>query len=143
MNSNDVDWLKGVFKKTKMFSNLSEKETLEVIDQMERVNFSKGDVIFKEGDNGDWFFIMHKGKVNVIKQRKWFMDKVIAELGPEDFFGEVALYLNKPRSATLMVLEDTVCFVLFKNKFKEQADKHPVFRSEIEKLMESRNIDTA
>ncbi|MGV7220409.1 MAG: cyclic nucleotide-binding domain-containing protein [Nitrospinales bacterium] len=143
MNSQDVEWLKGVFNKTKMFSNLSEKETVEVIDRMERVNFSKGDIIFKEGDQGDWFFIVREGKVNVIKQRKWLRDKVISELGPEDFFGELALYTNNTRSATLMASEDAVCFVLFKNKFKEQTEKHPAFKSEIEKLIESRNIDKA
>ena len=142
MNSNDFDWLKSVFKKIKMFSNLSEKEMIEVIDRMERVNFSKGDIIFKEGDQGDWFFIVREGKVKVVKQRKWLMDKVITELGPEEFFGESALYLNKPRSATLIASEDLVCFVLFKNKFKEQTEKHPDFKSEIEKLIESRNIDT-
>jgi CRP-like cAMP-binding protein len=143
MNSNDVEWLKGVFKKAKMFSNLSEKETIEVIDRMERVNFSKGDIIFKEGDQGDWFFIVREGKVQVFKQRKWLKDKLITELGSEDFFGELALFTDKTRSATLIASEDAVCFVLFKNKFKEQTAKHPAFKSEIEKLIESRNINKA
>jgi CRP/FNR family cyclic AMP-dependent transcriptional regulator len=143
MNSNDVEWLKTVFKKIQMFSNLSEKETIEVIDRMERVNFSKEDIIFKEGDQGDWFFIVREGKVKVFKERKWLKDKLIAELGTEDFFGELALYTGKTRSATLIASEDVVCFVLFKNKFKEQAEKHPDFKSEIEKLIETRNIDSA
>ena len=139
MNSKDVEWLKGVFDKTKMFSNLSDKESIEVIDRMERVNFSKGDIIFKEGDQGDWFFIVREGVVKVFKERKWLKDKLITELGPEDFFGELALYTDQTRSATLIASEDTVCFVLFKNQFKEQTEKHPAFKSEIEKLIESRN----
>jgi len=143
MNSQDIEWLKDVFNKTKMFSNLSEKETVEVIDLMERVNFSKGDVIFEEGEQGDWFFIVRKGKVDVIKKKKWFKDKLVKELGPEDFFGEFALYLNKTRSATLRAAEDSVCFVLFKNKFREQTEKNPEFKREIEKLIEERNVDIA
>ena len=143
MNSNDVEWLKGVFTKTKMFSSLSEKEMIEVIDRMERVNFSKGDIIFKEGDQGDWFFIVREGKVKVVKQRRWFKDKLITELGPEDFFGEFALFTDNTRSATLIASEQLVCFVLFKNKFKEQTDKNPAFKREIEKLIESRKIDSS
>ena len=138
MNSQDIDWLREVFKKTKMFSNLSEKETIEVIDRMERINFSQGDVIFEEGDQGDWFFIVREGKVDVLKKRKWLKDKLVKELGPEDFFGEFALFLNHTRMATLKAAEDTVCFVLFKNKFKEQVDKYPEFKREIEKLIEER-----
>ena len=114
-----------------------------LIDLMERVNFSKGDVIFEEGEQGDWFFIVRKGKVDVIKKKKWFKDKLVKELGPEDFFGEFALYLNKTRSATLRAAEDSVCFVLFKNKFREQTEKHPEFKREIEKLIEERNVDIA
>ena len=141
MNSQDIRWLREVLEKTKMFSNLSEKETIEVIDRMERVNFSKGDVIFEEGDQGDWFFIVREGKVDVTKKRKWFKDKLVKTLGPEDFFGEFALYLHKTRSATLRAAEDTVCFVLFKNKFKEQTEKHPEFKREIEKLIAERQVD--
>jgi len=143
MNSQDIEWLKRVFTKTKMFSNLSDKETIEVIDRMERVNFSKGDIIFKEGDPGDWFFIVREGKVAVIKKRKWFKDILIKELGSEDFFGEFALYLNKTRTATLRAVENTVCFVLFKNNFQEHTEKHPEFKREIEKLIEERNVNTA
>jgi len=142
MNSQDIGWLREVFKKTKMFSDLSEKETIEVIDRMERVNFSKGDVIFEEGDQGDWFFIVREGKVAVKKKRIWFKNKLVKTLGPEDFFGELALYLGKTRSATLKAAEDTVCFVLFKNKFKEQIEKHPEFKREIEKLIAERKVET-
>ncbi len=142
MNSQDIGWLREVFKKTKMFSDLSEKETIEVIDRMERVNFSKGDVIFEEGDQGDWFFIVREGKVAVKKKRIWFKNKLVKTLGPEDFFGELALYLGETRSATLKAAEDTVCFVLFKNKFKEQIEKHPEFKREIEKLIAERKVET-
>ena len=142
MNSQDIGWLREVFKKTKMFSDLSEKETIEVIDRMERVNFSKGDVIFEEGDQGDWFFIVREGKVAVKKKRIWFKNKLVKTLGPEDFFGELALYLGETRSATLKAAEDTVCFVLFKNKFKEQTEKHPEFKREIEKLIAERKVET-
>lgn len=141
MNSQDIDWLKGVFNKAKMFANLSEKEIIELIDRMERVNFSKKDVIFEEGDQGDWFFIVREGKVDVMKKRKWFKDKKIKALGPKDFFGEIALYLNQTRTATLIASEPTVCFVLFKNKFLEQTEKYPEFKQGIEKLIKERNVD--
>lgn len=138
MNSQDVEWLKGVFHKGKLFSDLSDKEISEVINHMERVNFSSGDVIFKEGDEGDWFFIVLQGKVKVTRKKGWFKDQAIADLGPEDFFGEMALFENEARAATLKAVEDTSCFVLFKNNFKMQTEKHPLFKQEIEKLIGQR-----
>lgn len=138
MNAQDIDWLKEVFHEAKMFSDLSEKEVAEVIDHMERVNFSRGDIIFKEGDEGDWFFIVRYGKVKVVRKKAWFKEQAVAELGPKDFFGEMAVYENETRAATLKAVEDTSCFVLFKNKFKSQTEKHPVFKQEIEKLIRQR-----
>lgn len=141
MNSQDVEWLKDVFQKGKLFSALSDKEISEVINHMERVNFSSGDVIFKEGDEGDWFFIIRQGKVTVTRKKGWFKDQAVAELGPEDFFGEMALFENEARAATLKAVENTSCFVLFKSNFKMQTEKHPLFKQEIEKLIGQRKRD--
>ena len=139
MNSQDIAWLKEKCTKTKMFSHLSEKETIQMIDNMERINFSKGDIIFEEGDHGDWFYIIREGKVDVIK-KKWFKNILLKELGSGEIFGEFALHLNTTRSATLKAAEDTVCFVLYKNKFREQTEKHPEFKREIEKLIKKRTV---
>jgi len=143
MNSQDMAWLKEMCSKTKIFSHLSDKETNQMIDNMDRINFSKGDIIFEEGDQGDWFYIIREGKVDVIKKIKWFKYIWIKELGSGDYFGEMALHQNKSRSATLKAAEDTVCFVLYKNKFKQQTKKHPEFKQKIERLIEERTVEVA
>ena len=143
MNSNDIAWLQEAFTKTKMFSNHSEQETIQLIDQMERINYSEGKIIFEEGEQGDWFYIIRKGTVDVIKKKKWFKKNFHRQLGSGDVFGEMALHLNKSRFATIRAAENTACFTLYKNKFREQTEKHPEFKREVEKLIKERSIDAA
>jgi len=61
--------------------------------------FQDGQVIFREGDNGDWLYIVMDGEVEITKvmgNRKIFIDVII----PGEFLGELAYIDKKPRSAT-------------------------------------------
>ncbi len=141
MNSNDIDWLKSMFKERGLFSSMTEQEIGSLIDHMDRMNFATGDTLVQEGDPGDWFFIVHKGKVKATR-KKWLMgSKEIAILGPKDFFGELALLSETTRSATLTAVEDTVCFAMYKSQFTELVEKCPNFKGEIERLVAQRSGD--
>jgi NADH dehydrogenase len=74
-------------------------------DQSERVagaHYASGDYIFRQGDPGTSFYVIEKGEVEVFRRVEGKnSDEVIAVLGPGDFFGEVALIDNQPRSASI------------------------------------------
>jgi CRP-like cAMP-binding protein len=80
------------------------------------ISFKKDSIIFKEGDIEDTMYFIKDGKVEISKQ----MDdekQVIALLGPNDFFGEMALLSKNPRSATAKALKNTTAIVFNRNQF--------------------------
>ena len=78
----------------------TERET--VIDAMEEEDFSDGDVVIKQGDKGDKFFIVSEGEVVVTQVSESETDsKELARLREGSYFGEIALLTNKERLATI------------------------------------------
>ena len=81
------------------------------IDDLETVTFNKGDVIFEQGALANRAYIIHKGIVMVTSSRGG-QEIVVDSLRRGDFVGEMALVDDKPRSATAIAGEETVCAVL-------------------------------
>lgn len=79
--------------------------------------FSRADVIFNEGDRGEEMYIIHSGKVKISK-RIGDVHKTLAILDKGEFFGEMALLNNKPRSATAEVIEEGHLLVIDKKTFE-------------------------
>lgn len=77
-----------------------------------KLHFEPGDLIFKEGDIGDYLYIITQGSVNVIKD-----EKVVASLKKGEFFGEIALLNNRKRTATIRAAEPTDVLALKKSDF--------------------------
>lgn len=68
--------------------------------------YKKGDVLFREGEDGDEMFIVQSAKVAIKKKVKDGSDTTLAVLEKGDFFGEMAILERLPRSASAEVVED-------------------------------------
>jgi len=79
--------------------------------------FSKGTILFREGDPGKDMFIIQSGKVQV-KKKVGGGEKVLAELASGEFFGEMALLEGLNRSATMEVTEDSRILVISPDTFQ-------------------------
>lgn len=77
----------------------------------------KGTVLFREGDPGKEMFVLQSGKVAISKKVR-DVEKVLAILGPGEFFGEMAIISNKPRNATATVAEDAKVLVIDPKTFE-------------------------
>lgn len=76
-----------------------------------------GEVLFREGDQGEQMFVLQSGRVRLTKHgRKG--EQVVATLGPGEFFGEMAILNNRPRSATAEVVETAKLLVLDAHTFE-------------------------
>ena len=141
MELEEISWISRIFRKIDMFSSLSMTEATDLIENMEKVHYVKGEKIIKQGDKGDSFFIVYKGKVKVSVKKGFFSTVNLGELGPEQFFGEMALLSDEPRSATVAAAEDTDCFVLFKGQFQHLLEKNPSFQNLVQRAREKRSFE--
>jgi CRP/FNR family transcriptional regulator, cyclic AMP receptor protein len=77
----------------------------------------KGTVLFREGEPGKEMFVLQSGKVAISKKVR-DVEKVLATLGPGEFFGEMAIISNKPRNATATVSENAKLLVIDPKTFE-------------------------
>jgi len=100
-------------------------EDIEVLSSIcEELKYKDNEKIFSEGDSGDSMFIIKKGTVKIYKEslkRK----KQIALLSDGEFFGEMALIENAPRSATAIAGGETILIKLSIDSFKLLKLNHP------------------
>jgi CRP/FNR family transcriptional regulator, cyclic AMP receptor protein len=103
----------------------------------ENTIFPKGKIIIKQGRRGTSAFIIAKGKAQVILEDENGKKKLLAVLKEQDIFGEMGLIDGRPRSATVVALEDCECSVITKEMFKNLPDSNPGVKA-IKKIMENR-----
>jgi CRP/FNR family cyclic AMP-dependent transcriptional regulator len=82
--------------------------------------FKKGDVIVREGEAGVAFYVIAQGSVEVIKGLGTASEQVIGTLKAGSFFGEMALFDNHMRSASVRAASDCQCLVLAKWDFNAE-----------------------
>jgi len=110
--------------------NAEDERILKLVyDNLSLESFSKGETIIKEGSFGDKFYILYKGKVQVLRNTPAGDVIALADLSSEDdvFFGETALICqDEARSASVKALSDGCLIVLSSKKFIALCDKEPL-----------------
>ncbi len=71
-----------------------------------------GEIIVPQGRDGYGFFVVASGAAKAVRQRSDGSETVVNTFGPSDFFGELALLDDGPRTATVVATEPTVCLIL-------------------------------
>jgi CRP/FNR family transcriptional regulator/voltage-gated potassium channel len=108
-----------------LFSEL-EKDDLERLAKVTvSREFETGDVIVREGELGVAFYIVAKGKVEVVKDLGAPNEQVLATMSEGDFFGEMSLFDNEVRSASVRAAAETECLVLTKWDFNAELTTSP------------------
>ena len=101
----------------KIFEQISRYEKLKLLDGLEVKRFEEGEVVLREGDAGDYFYIVESGTVHVSKL-KGEQQVPIRMLGTGDYFGEIALIKpNQKRTVTIRTLEGTKLLALGRETF--------------------------
>jgi CRP/FNR family transcriptional regulator len=90
-----------------VFSTL-ERADLERIAQLAVPrNFAAGEVVFREGDSSDTCYVVREGRARAIRTHRDGRTLTLARFGPGDIFGELALFEDERRSATVEAIEPT------------------------------------
>jgi CRP/FNR family transcriptional regulator, cyclic AMP receptor protein len=90
-----------------LFSSLDKKGLSSIANSAGKKTYNEGDTIAKEGEKAISFYLILDGRVEV--KRK---NKTLASLGRGQFFGEMAVFDNQPRSADVIATESTTCILL-------------------------------
>ena len=103
-----------------MFSELSAKEIKKIASYMTTINVKEGRDLTVQGTPGREFMIISEGEASVRRN-----GRLIATLGPGDFFGELAVIAGVPRTATVTAETDMVVEALNRREFSSMLDESP------------------
>jgi ATP-binding cassette subfamily B protein len=95
-------------------------------------HYPERDSVFEEGDRGDKFYVLARGKVEVVDIDPVAPDRRVAVLSDGDFFGEMALLEDTPRSASIRTLTPCVLLTLKRQRFTELMNASEELRATVE-----------
>jgi CRP/FNR family cyclic AMP-dependent transcriptional regulator len=108
-----------------LFKDIAEDEEAAVWARLQERRLRRGDVLFREGEKGKELFIIRSGAVIVSKHVKGRVEQVLARLGPGDFFGELSLFDDQPRSATIQAETETIMYGLDRSSLDHLIEQNP------------------
>ncbi|MER3432737.1 MAG: hypothetical protein C4288_04725 [Leptolyngbya sp. ERB_1_1] len=127
--------LRDLLKKVSYFQHCSDVELRQVIEKGYRKKLTAGEVIARENDPGDAFYLILSGAVEVVVES---IDRQIAVRRAGEFIGEMSLLLGTPRSATLRTIEDSILFVVDHDNLHSLLSSHQDLADQIAEALSQR-----
>ena len=109
-----------MWMKTPLFEKIPVRICRELVKVMHPRQYKKDEKIFNSGDIGTSVVLIRSGKVEIKAG-----DKLLAELQAGDFFGEVALIIDEPRTADAIATEDSELIFFLRSDLKEWTQRSP------------------
>ncbi|MBI3965211.1 MAG: ATP-binding cassette domain-containing protein [Chloroflexi bacterium] len=126
-----------------LFASVSEGHLEAVADRFVTERFAEGATIATEGDEGDKFYIIVRGSVAVTKASPTGEQRQLAVLQPGDFFGEIALVEDVPRTATIRARTPCILLALARDQFLNLMRSEPELRAAIAQIVAAREEQIA
>ena len=118
-NKGGDDWMTMLLQ-TKAFHKIPPANIQAIFMRMQQINYKKGDVVLKQGAEGDYFYVLTRGAATVTRETPLSKEGIkLAELNVGDTFGEEALISDAKRNATVTMASDGSVMRLGKDDFKK------------------------
>lgn len=124
-----IDWLLEL-----LFPRDITKIELHRTETLKRAHFSQGEVIVRQGEIGDRFYIIQSGQVEVVQREGTDEEQRLAVLSVGESFGEIALLQNIPRTATVRCLTPVDVLILSRRDFQSLVRGFNLFRDHFRKV---------
>lgn len=121
LKSNSSPSLEGI----PLFSGVPREELVSLLTSVTPLKFSSGQTVVREGEPGDSLFLIVQGSLRVSTRGEDGQEIALAALGAGDFFGEVSLLTNRPRTATVTALTEAELLRLDRATVDQLRKKHP------------------
>ncbi len=122
-------------KQCDVFSRLTAGTLTNIAEEMTKERHPAGAAIIRQGDEGDKFYLIKSGAVDVIVNQGQPDESKVATLSKGQFFGETALLTGAPRNATVVARQDVQVYALDKPNFQAAIAASEPFRKELEKML--------
>ena len=134
--------------KVELLRSLPPQEMEDVLQCVEPVRLKTGEVLFRQGEGGDALYLIEDGLIDIFadNEKERLANPPLAQLGPGQSCGEMALLTGEPRSGTAIARHDTSLLRIDKAHFDGLMQKSPVLRRAVEELNSQRllqNVQTA
>lgn len=115
-----------VLRRSHLLQGMSDRALEAIGELMDDVRFRRGEVIVREGDVGDAFYLITSGSAQVDQNGSH-----LRTLADGDFFGEISLIDGQPRTATITAVTDLEAVKVGRVHFQQLVDEHPSIRLEL------------
>ena len=115
-----------LIKKVPLFANCSKRELEEIAHIADEIDLNEGKEMTREGSRGREFFVLLEGEADVTKQ-----GRSINKLGSGDFFGEIALVADSPRTATVTATSPVRALVITDRSFRRLLEEQPEIQTKV------------
>ena len=105
------------FRKFSLFEELDDRELSSIAAVAKPRRYAKDDVVFHADESGDIFCLIKEGQVKITMISPEGKEIILSMLGPGDFFGEMALLDDEPRSATVIAMEPLELVTIWRAEF--------------------------
>jgi CRP/FNR family transcriptional regulator len=107
-----------------VFSELGEDELARVAEVAVPRQFVAGEVVFREGDESSTCYVVRNGRARAVREHPDGRSITLANFGPGDIFGELAMFDDERRSATIETLEDTEAIAILGGDMRRLLSEH-------------------
>lgn len=107
-----------------VFSELGEDELARVAEVSVPRQFVAGEVVFREGDESSTCYVVRNGRARAVREHPDGRSITLANFGPGDIFGELAMFDDERRSATIETLEDTEAIAILGGDMRRLLSEH-------------------
>jgi CRP/FNR family cyclic AMP-dependent transcriptional regulator len=121
VTTQNVDFLATV----PLFNGLDRTELEKFAEVTREKSYPKGSVILFEDDPGDSLFVVREGRVKVVLIGEDGREVILGVLGVGEYFGELSLIDDRPRSAHVIAMEDSNLLVLRREDFRKRVESSP------------------
>jgi len=125
-------------KRVPLFSDLSAAELERFAEVAREREYPKNSIILFEDDPGDALYVVSGGQVKVVLIGEDGREVILSVLNDGDFFGEMSLIDDEPRSAHVIAMRDSRLLVLRRDDFQQQLQQHPSIALKVLKVMVQR-----
>jgi CRP-like cAMP-binding protein len=123
-----------------VFAGLSDEVLWSVAQRMLVRHVPAGELVFAESSPGDAFYMIESGQVEIVSGAREGRT-VLARLGADEFFGEMALLTGKPRSSGARAAVHTNLWVLYRSDFEDLVNRNPSISLALSKTLSQRLAD--